>query len=628
MSPLRSPITDDDLHWFAEGTHAHLHRVLGAHAAGDDGCWFAVWAPNARAVHVVGDFCDWDADLAVELRPRASSGIWEGGVATARTSHRYKYKIHGGDGRWVDKADPFAAAAEEPPATASVIATPAHDWRDDEWMRSRRARGDRHAPVSLYEVHLGSWMESPTAGRRFASYAELAPALADHANRCGFTHVELLPVMEHPFYGSWGYQTTGYFAPTARYGTPEEFMAFVDHLHARGVGVICDWVPSHFPGDDHSLVWFDGTALYEHADPRLGHHPDWDSKIFNYGRNEVRSFLVSSAICWLERYHVDGLRVDAVASMLYRDYSRRDGEWLPNEFGGRENLEAVAFLRQLNEAVYRHHPDVQTYAEESTAWPGVSRPTFDGGLGFGFKWDMGWMHDTLRYFAEDPVHRRWHYDELTFRAVYAWSESYLLPLSHDEVVHGKGSLLGKLPGDDWQRLANLRLLLGYQWTVPGKKLLFMGGELGAEREWDHESILDWELLDDPAHCGVLEWVTELNRLYRAMGALHELDADPAGFEWVVGDDSANSVLGWLRRSAAGDLALVVANLTPVPRHDYRIGAPAAGEWREVANSDLVRFGGSGVDNPDPVATQAVPAHGREHSLTLTLPPLGLTVLRR
>ncbi|HEX5614130.1 MAG TPA: 1,4-alpha-glucan branching protein GlgB [Acidimicrobiia bacterium] len=625
MSALTSPITDDDLHWFAEGTHAHLHRVLGAHPT-RDGCWFAVWAPNARAVQVVGDFCAWDATRAVALQPRGVSGVWEGGVPGARVGHRYKYKVHGADGRWVDKADPFAAAAELPPATASLVATPTHRWRDDRWMSTRRARSDRRAPISIYEVHLGSWMGAPSPDRRFPTYKELAPSLADHVERCGFTHVELLPVMEHPFYGSWGYQTTGYFAPTARYGTPDEFMAFVDHLHSRDIGVICDWVPSHFPGDDHALAWFDGTALYEHADPRLGHHPDWDSKIFNYGRNEVRSFLVSSATCWLERYHVDGLRVDAVASMLYRDYSRRDGEWLPNELGGRENLEAVAFLRQLNEAVYHHHPDVQTYAEESTAWPGVSRPTFDGGLGFGFKWDMGWMHDTLGYFAEDPVHRRWHHDELTFRAIYAWSESYVLPLSHDEVVHGKGSLLTKLPGDDWQRRANLRLLLGYQWTLPGKKLLFMGGELGAAREWDHEATLDWSLADPEMHGGLVAWVRALNDLYRACVPLHELDCDPGGFEWVVADDSANSVLAWLRSDASGAAVLVVANLTPVPRGDYRIGVPVAGTWRELLNSDDLRFGGAGNHSVGTVTAETVPSHGRSQSLSLTLPPLGLVVL--
>ena len=622
-----SLLTDDDLHLFNEGTHAGLAQKLGAHpmeAGGTAGTYFAVWAPGAAGVAVVGDFNGWD-DAQNPLRARDSSGIWEGFVPGAAPGATYKYSIASHGTRQL-KADPLAKLAEVPPRTGSVIWDGAYRWGDGEWMASRGERNALAAPVSIYELHLGSWRRRVEEDRPL-TYLELAGALPDHVHQNGFTHVEFLPVMEHPFTGSWGYQTTGYFAPTSRYGRPEDLMALIDALHARGIGVIFDWVPSHFATDPHGLALFDGTHLYEHADPRQGFHPDWRSYIFNYGRNEVRSFLLSSAMHWLDAFHGDGLRVDAVASMLYLDYSREQGEWIPNRYGGRENLEAIHLLRSLNEAAYTAHPDIQTYAEESTAWPMVSRPTYLGGLGFGLKWDMGWMHDTLAYFERDSIHRRHHHHELTFRGLYAFTENYVLPLSHDEVVHGKRSLLSKMPGNDWQRRANLRALYGYMYALPGKKLLFMGAELGQWHEWNHDASLDWHLLDEPAHDGIRRWVADLNAVYRDRPALHELDCDPEGFEWVHASDSESSVLAFLRRSRDGsDVALAVLNLTPVVRANYRVGAPRTGFWREVANSDALDYGGSGAGNMGGVRSAAEPAHGRDDSLVLTLPPLSCLIL--
>ncbi len=613
-----------DLYLFREGTHTRLYEKLGAHPT-EEGVWFAVWAPHAESVHVFGDFNGWDPH-ADGLEPLGDSGIWAGVVRRAGTGHRYKYRIlPQGGGPPLDKADPFAFWCEQPPGNASVVWDLTYGWQDGAWMQQRGRRNALDAPVSVYEVHLGSWVRGE--GGRLLTYREVAPRLVEAVRELGFTHVEFLPVMEHPFYGSWGYQITGYFAPTSRYGTPQDFMALVDSLHQSGVGVILDWVPSHFATDPHGLAWFDGRALYEHPDPRRGWHPDWGSAIFDYGRPEVCSFLLSSAHFWLDRYHADGLRVDAVASMLYLDYSRREGEWLPNEFGGRENLDAIRFLRRLNESVYRDFPDVQTVAEESTAWPMVSRPTSAGGLGFGLKWDMGWMHDTLRYLSRDPVHRKFHHHELTFRMLYAFSENFLLPLSHDEVVHGKRSLLEKMPGDDWQKFSTLRLLLGYQYAQPGKKLLFMGGELAQRREWDHEGQLDWHLLQDPRHAGVRRWVQDLNRLYREEPALHELDCDPEGFRWIHPDDREASVLSFLRKGRVDRWVAVVCNFTPVPRTGYRIGVPRPGRWQEVLNSDAREYGGSGWGNYGGVVATPDGAHGQPYSVELALPPLAVVFLR-
>jgi 1,4-alpha-glucan branching enzyme len=625
-----SVLSADDLYLFNEGTHRHLADKLGAHVltgTGSEGVHFSVWAPNASSVAVIGDFNGWDAQ-ADALTVRGSSGIWEGAVTAAGAGDVYKYAITTGDGRVLDKADPVAFFSEVPPRTGSVVADLAYRWEDDEWMRSRGPRSTMDAPISIYEVHFGSWLRSPEDPDRLLTYAEVAPRLIEHVRTMGFTHVEFLPMMEHPFYGSWGYQVTGFFAPTSRYGSPQEFMALIDALHRAGIGVLLDWVPSHFPNDAFGLAQFDGTHLYEHADPRLGVHPDWGSLIFNFGRHEVRSFLASSAEHWLSRYHVDGLRFDAVASMLYLDYSRKAGEWLPNVHGGRENLEAVSFLQQLNIGIYADHPDVQTMAEESTAWPGVSRPTDVGGLGFGFKWDMGWMHDTLAYMSEDPVHRRYHHDELTFRQVYAFTENFVLPLSHDEVVHGKGSLLTAMPGDDWQKFANLRLLFGYQFGQPGKKLLFMGSELGSEREWAHEGGLDWALLGRQRNAGLCRWVADLNRLYREQRPLHELDADPNGFEWVQMDAHEISVLSFLRRDSSGQSVLVVCNFTPIPRHQLSLGVPEGGSWIELLNSDATDYGGSGVGNLGAVQAEPVPWRDRSHTVHITVPPLACLFFRR
>ncbi|UCH53611.1 MAG: 1,4-alpha-glucan branching protein GlgB, partial [Pseudomonadota bacterium] len=593
------------------------------------GTLFALWAPNAEEVSVIGDFNDWRA-REHKLHPRPDgTGIWEGFVAGVGPGALYKYHLMSRhQGYRVDKADPFACRSECPPSTASVVWTLDYEWGDRDWMARREQVNKLSSPMSIYEVHLGSWQRVPEDGGRSLHYSELAQRLTNYVREVGFTHVEFLPVMEHPFFGSWGYQSTGYFTPSARYGTPQEFMYLVDSMHQAGIGVILDWVPSHFPTDEHGLAFFDGTHLFEHADPKRGYHPEWNSSIFNYGRHEVRSFLISSAQCWLERYHADGLRVDAVASMLYLDYGRKAGEWIPNAYGGKEDLEAVHFLRELNEAVYREHPGTQTIAEESTAWPMVSRPTYLGGLGFGMKWNMGWMHDTLNYMSNDPVYRKYSHDQLTFSIWYAFNENFVLPLSHDEVVHGKGSLIGKMPGDDWQKFANLRALLGYMWTHPGKKLLFMGCEFGQWREWNHDSSLDWHLLEFAPHQGLKRWMEDVNRLYRSEGALYERDFGNEGFEWIDLHDWEASVVSFLRKGANPEnCLLVVCNFTPVPRENYRVGVPRGGYWQERLNSDAPLYGGSGVGNYGGVEAAPVPAQGRFYSLNLTLPPLSVMVFK-
>ena len=625
-----SLLTDDDLYLFNEGNHYRLYHKLGAHVLKEPeaaGTYFAVWAPDAEQVWVTGDFNGWDKGRH-PLAHRAQSGIWEGFIPGLGAGSLYKYHVASKYGAYrVDKADPFAFSCEGPPRTASIVWDLDYAWEDGDWMAGRHRANALDGPQSVYEVHLGSWRRVPEEGDRFLTYRELAPLLAEHVQRLGFTHVEFMPVMEHPFYGSWGYQTTGYFAPTSRYGAPQDFMYLVDHLHRHGIGVILDWVPSHFPADEHGLGFFDGTHLYEHADPRRGFHPDWRSVIFNYGRNEVRCFLLSSALFWLDRYHADGLRVDAVASMLYLDYSRKEGEWMPNQYGGRENLEAIAFLRQFNTEVYKSFPDVQTMAEESTDWPMVSRPIYVGGLGFGLKWDMGWMHDTLKYLAVDPVFRKYHHNTLTFRMLYAFHENFLLPLSHDEVVYGKGSLLAKMPGDDWQKFANLRLLFGYMYGQPGKKLLFMGGEFGQWAEWYHEASLDWHLLDEPRHAALQRWVEDLNRVYRQEPALFSQDFSLAGFQWIDCNDWEQSVITFLRHGRDGEVVLVSCNFTPVPRLHYRVGVPQGGFWQEILNSDAVDYGGSGHGNLGGLAAEPIPCHGRPHSLNLTLPPLGVVFFK-
>ncbi len=620
-----SQFSDYDVFLFRQGSHFRLHHRLGAHPVNIDGASgvrFALWAPNAERVHVFGDFNDWNRDQ-YPLAPRPDgSGIWEGFVPAVRSGALYKYHLVTQAGHTLDKADPFARAAEPPPATASRVWRDDYAWRDDEWMRGRRERNALDAPMSIYELHLGSWRRAGDSRPRPLTYRELAEVLPAYVEQLGFTHVEFMPVSEHPFYGSWGYQCTGFFAPTARYGTPEDFKALVDALHRRDIGVILDWVPSHFPNDPHGLAQFDGTFLFEHEDPRKGFHPEWKSHIFNYGRNEVRAFLGSSALFWLEEFHADGLRTDAVASMLYLDYARAPGEWIPNEHGGRENLEAIGFLRQLNEAVYRDHPDTQVIAEESTAWPMVSRPVYLGGLGFGLKWNMGWMHDTLDYFKLEPVHRMFHHERLTFSIWYAFSENFVLPLSHDEVVYGKGSLIGRMPGDEWQRFANLRLLFGYMWAHPGKKLLFMGGEFGQYREWNHESSLDWHLLEQPLHAGLQKWMSDLNRVYRDQPALHGVDFRGEGFQWLERTNHEESLLSFLRWDAARSRpVLAVCNFTPVPRSNVRCGVPLPGRWREILNSDSTHYGGSGQGNLGELEAAPFPAHDQFHSLSLTLPPL-------
>ena len=619
------PLTNDDFYLFNQGTHYRLYEKLGAVEGSLDGVagtYFAVWAPNAEYVGVIGDFNGWDKG-ANPLHVRFESGIWQGFIPGVGQGLIYKYHVASRyDGYNEDKTDPFGSYYEVAPKTAAVVWERSYAWSDGEWMAGRGAKQSLSSPMSTYELHLGSWMRSPDEGNRSLTYRELAPRLAEHVKAVGFTHVELMPVNEHPFYGSWGYQATGFFAPTSRYGTPQDFMYLIDYLHQQGIGVILDWVPSHFPTDGFGLAYFDGTHLFEHADPRKGFHPDWGSYIFNYGRNEVRSFLISSALCWLDKYHIDGLRVDAVASMLYLDYSRKAGEWIPNEYGGNENIEAITFLRQFNSEVYKHYPDVQTIAEESTAWPMVSRPLYVGGLGFGMKWDMGWMNDTLKYFQRESIFRRFHHNALTFRGLYAFTENFVLPLSHDEVVHGKGSILDKMSGDTWQKFANLRVLYCYMYATPAKKLLFMGSEFGQWSEWRHDGSLDWHLLSFPSHRGVQQLLGDLNRLYTSEPALYELDFDPAGFEWVDANDADASVYAFMRKGKTTSTKfLIVFNATPVVRENYRVGVPNGGLWREVINSDASEYWGSGVGNSGGAEATPIESHGRSHSVVLTLPPL-------
>ena len=627
-APPLSLLTAHDSYLFNEGSHFRLYEKLGAKLVSVDGVsgtYFAVWAPNAQRVSLIGDFNGWN-QVSHPLQPKGQTGIWEIFVAGVGKGALYKFHIESRFNLYrADKADPFALFNEIPPKSASIVWDLDYAWQDRDWLATRPRKNRLDQPMAIYEMHLGSWRRVAGEGNRSLSYRELAPQLADHIERLGYTHVELLPVMDHPFFGSWGYQITGYFAPSGNFGTPQDLMFLIDTLHQRGIGVILDWVPSHFPSDEHGLGYFDGTHLFEHADPRQGFHPDWNSYIFNYGRNEVQSFLISNALFWLDKYHIDCLRVDAVASMLYLDYARKPGEWIPNRYGGRENLEAIEFLRRLNHVIYENHPDAQTIAEESTDWPMVSKPTHLGGLGFGLKWDMGWMHDTLEYFRKDPVHRRYHQNNLTFRMIYAFHENFVLPLSHDESVYGKGSLIEKMAGDDWQKFANLRALYGYMYAQPGKKLLFMGGEFAQRREWAHDSGLDWELLDYPAHAGVFGWLRDLNRLYRQEPALHELDCEPAGFEWIDCDDAESSVVSLLRKGkSTANLVLALCNFTPVPRYGYRLGVPRGGFWREALNSDAVEYGGSGVGNLGGVDAEALPDHGRPFSLLLTLPPLSVS----
>ena len=629
--PYRFPpiLGELDEYLLGEGRHRTQYEKLGAHPTthdGVDGVAFAVWAPNARRVSVVGDFNAWDGRRH-PMRVRIGVGIWELFIPGLQRGSTYKFEIIGAHGERLPlKADPLSFAQELAPATASIVhGLPKFDWSDNAWLETRLGRQGLSAPVSIYELHLGSWRTG--GGGEALDYEAIADHLIAYVTDMGFTHVELMPITEHPFAGSWGYQPIGMFAPTSRFGTPEAFARFVDRLHNAGIGVIMDWVPAHFPSDAHGLVNFDGTALYEHQDPRLGYHNDWNTLIYNFGRNEVLNFLVANALFWLDRYHIDALRVDAVASMIYLDYSRKSGEWVPNIHGGNENLEALAFLRETNALVYERHPGAQTMAEESTSWPNVSRPVDMGGLGFGYKWNMGWMHDTLSYMQEDPINRKYHQNLLTFGMVYAYSENFILPISHDEVVHGKGSMLGKMPGDRWQKFANLRAYYGFMWTHPGKKLLFMGQEFGQEREWNHDQSLDWHLLDDPLHDGLRQLVRDLNRLYRDEPALHQLDCDPGGFEWIDASDAEASVLVYLRKGTDGARpVVVVCNMTPVVRSDYQIGVPVGGRWSELLNSDSALYGGSNVGNGGQLNALDESCHGRPASLRLTLPPLGTVIL--
>ena len=626
-------ITEYDVYLFREGKHFTLHKKLGAHVIWHNntkGTFFAVWAPNAKSVSVIGNFNYWQKD-ANHLKARDDgSGIWEGFIPDVGKGEAYKYFIVSKFNDYsVEKSDPVAAYNEPPPKTASVVWEHNYPWNDSKWMNKRRNSNSLESPFSVYEVHLESWRRKPEEGGRSLFYAELAEELAAYVKEMGYTHVELLPVTEYPFSGSWGYQATGYFAPTSRFGNPDEFMYFVDYLHQNNIGIIIDWVPSHFPGDQHGLHFFDGTYLYEHQDPRKGYHPDWSSYIFNYGRNEIRNFLISSAHCWLERYHIDGLRVDAVASMLYLDYSRNEGEWIPNEYGGRENLDAILFMRDLNESVYAKFPDVQTIAEESTAWPMVTRPVYTGGLGFGMKWNMGWMHDTLKYFSQEPIHRSYHHNQITFSIMYAFNENFMLSLSHDEVVHGKGSLINKMPGDYWQKFANQRALFAYMFAHPGKKLHFMGMEIGQWKEWNHDTSLDWHLLDHEYHQGLQFFMKDLNSVYKRFPALYENDFGGEGFKWIDANDSANSILCFMRYDKERKRpVLVVANFTPVPRHNYRVGMPDDTVWYEILNSDAKQYGGSGMGNFGEVVSTPVPYHGEEQSVNILLPPLAVVMFAR
>lgn len=632
VAPSVAQLTDMDIHLFKEGNHFNLYNKLGSHLTvlnGEEGVSFAVWAPNAAKVSVIGDFNGWNRELHPLNARWDSSGIWEGFIPGIKKGIIYKYHIVSKHRKYnVDKGDPFALHWETPPKTGTIVWELEYEWNDNEWMKHRHRANALDSPISIYEVHLGSWRRVPEEGNRSLNYKEMAQYLPTYVKDMGYTHVELLPVTEHPFYGSWGYQTVGYFAPTSRYGTPEDFMNLVDCLHQNGIGVILDWVPSHFPSDEHGLAYFDGTGLFEHMDRKQGYHPEWHSYIFNYGRNEVRAFLISSALFWFEKYHIDGLRVDAVASMLYLDYARKEGEWVPNQFGGRENLEAVSFLKRLNETVYKEYPDVQMIAEESTAWPMVSRPVHVGGLGFGMKWNMGWMHDILEYFSQDPIFRKYHHNALTFSIWYAFTENFLLSISHDEVTHGKGSLFGKMPGDEWQKYANLRLFFGFMFAHPGKKLHFMGSEFGQWKEWQHEESLEWNSLEFPNHAGVQRWVKDLNQFYRQEPALFDLDFSGDGFEWIDSHDGENATLSFLRKGKnPNDIILAVCNFTPLPRHNYRVGVPRGGFWAEKLNSDAPLYGGSGQGNFGGLEAAPIPAHGRYHSLSLSLPPLSIVLFK-
>ncbi len=633
ISNSDSILSKNDVFLFNEGTHYQLYKHLGAHPLeknGKKGFHFAVWAPNAESVSVVGDFNDWNTENHKLRQIHIGSGIWEGFIANLEKEDKYKYHIQSRYQKYsVNKRDPYAFYGEKPPLTASILWDLKYQWHDQLWMKERKENNQLDQPFSIYEVHIGSWRRKLKPENDFLNYRELAVELAQYCKESGFTHLELLPVTEHPFYGSWGYQTVGYFSPTSRYGTPQDFMHFVDYMHQQGIGVILDWVPSHFPSDEHGLVYFDGTHLYEHADPRQGFHPDWNSYIFNYGRKEVQSFLISSAFFWLDYYHVDGLRVDAVASMLYLDYSRKEGEWIPNRYGGRENLEAISFIKKLNEASYYYFPGIQMIAEESTAWPMVSRPIYLGGLGFGMKWNMGWMHDTLSYFSKDPIYRKYHHQELTFSLIYAFNENFVLSLSHDEVTHGKKSLLEKMPGDDWQKFANLRLLFGYMFAHPGKKLLFMGSEFGQRREWQHDYSLDWHILEDEKHAGLLKWVQDLNHVYKEEKSLHEVDFDSSGFQWIESNDWNHSVLAFLRKSKKGEESiLAICNFVPTPWYNYRIGVTENGIWQEILNSDSSLYGGSGLGNMGKVKPTPTPMHGFDFSINVTIPPLGILFLKK
>jgi 1,4-alpha-glucan branching enzyme len=631
-------LTSFDLHLLGEGTHFEAFNKLGAHVIehdGSSGVHFAVWAPNARRINVVGDFNNW-VGREHSMRMLERSGYWETFVPGLAKGANYKFEVIGADGRTVLKADPCARYFEIPPKTASIVWNSAgYKWHDDRWMTDRRARDQwKRLPMSIYEVHLGSWQRAPDG--RLHSYRDMAERLVTYVKEMGFTHVELLPVMEHPFTGSWGYQVIGFFAPTSRFGTPEDFKFLVDAFHQAGIGVILDWVPGHFPKDQHGLARFDGTALYEHSDPRQGEHQDWGTLVFNYGRHEVRSFLLSNALFWLNEFHIDGLRVDAVASMLYLDYSRKEGEWVPNKFGGRENLDAIEFIKQLNMLIDHESPGTFVCAEESTSWPGVSRPVHLGGLGFTYKWNMGWMHDMLDYMKEDPVHRKWHHNKITFSMMYAYSEKFVLPFSHDEVVHGKKSMLDKMPGDVWQKHANLRSLYGYMFVHPGKKLLFMGGEIGQWREWNHDWQLDWEVLGDPQHAGLQRWVRDLNRVYGEQPSLFEADFEPGGFSWIDCNDHEHSIIALTRRAIGpsghqaidgSDFTIAIVNFTPVPRRDYRLGVPSAGDYEELLNSDADVYGGSNIGNQGRVSAERKPSHGYEWSINVTVPPLGFLLLK-
>jgi len=628
---MASVLTELDRHLLAEGTFHRAYEKLGAHLVernGQPGVQFAVWAPNARLVSVIGDFNQWN--VSSDPMEASSAGVWETFIPHLRPGDVYKYHLESTYGNyWVDKADPYGFAAEIRPQTASrVWDLDSYAWQDGTWMTERARKNSLDFPISIYEVHLGSWRRVPEEGNRWLTYREMAPLLADYVHDAGFTHVEFLPVMEHPFDGSWGYETTGYFAPTSRFGTPTDFMYLVDYLHQHGIGVILDWATAHFPKDEAGLGFFDGSHLYEHADPRQGEQRDWNTFVFNYGRNEVRSFLISNALFWFDKYHVDGLRVDAVASMLYLDYGRAEGQWIPNVYGGKENIDAIQFLRMLNESVYAAFPNVITIAEESTAWPNVSRPTYIGGLGFGLKWNMGWMHDMLGYLSQDPVFRSYHHNQITFSLLYAFSENFVLPLSHDEVVYGKGSLLRKMPGDEWQRFANLRLLFGYMFGHPGKKLLFMGGEFGQWSEWNHDGSLEWHLLQAPLHAGLQRWVRDLNTAYRGQPALYQRDFEAGGFTWVDCSDFQRSVISFLRRGQnPDDQLLFVCNFTPVVRANYRVGVPQHGSWNEILNSDAPLYGGSGQGNFGGLQAAPLPVHGQSFSLNMTLPPLAVLVFR-